>query len=258
MGKGGDGMRWQGFTLVELLTVIAVIAVLAGIILTVIVTARAKAWQAQCISHLRQIGMALHQYLNDHDEAFPVPDELFLPMDECAEIYEGHLPYQGVGLRTYADQLFPYVRAGNIWVCPATTEKVVPPRRYQPGSPWSSYHYRHYFLVGFHYFCPYEPLVKWVKGYVPRLPQFPAPSRIFGFHELSVYHRWALTRNPNTGWTEWSPTAGMQFAFLDGHVKLVSVGQILVRASWWKDQGWDYHWPRNGWEVEPIIGKPDL
>jgi hypothetical protein len=43
-----------------------------------------------------------------------------------------------------------------------------------------------------------------------------------------------------------------------GHAKMVSVGQILQRAAWWTGQGWDYHWPRNGWEIEPIVGKPDL
>jgi len=249
-------MQKHGFTLIELLTVIAVIAVLAALLLPVLMRARESARQTNCLSNLRQIGMTFEQYVGDWDEAFPIPDANFLSIDECCEVYEGHEPFNGV--RTYGDQLLAYSKNGQIWRCPSDPNDVKVLPSYELGKRWTSYHYRHYFVVGFHWLCPTEPLVQWVKGHVPRLAMFSQPAGIFAFHELGVYHRQELTPNSSTGQPEWSPSAGMQFAFLDGHTKMVSVGQILQRAAWWTGQGWDYHWPRNGWEIEPIVGKPDL
>lgn len=59
------------FTLVELLTVIAIITVLAGIILPAIQKAREKARQAHCKNNLHKFGVALEMYRNDHDREMP-------------------------------------------------------------------------------------------------------------------------------------------------------------------------------------------
>src|SRR4026209_660618 len=59
------------FTLIELLVVIAVIAILAALLFPVFAQARDKARQAACLSNLRQIGSALHMYLQDYDERLP-------------------------------------------------------------------------------------------------------------------------------------------------------------------------------------------
>jgi prepilin-type N-terminal cleavage/methylation domain-containing protein len=56
-----------GFTLVELLTVIAIIGVLATLLMTALSTAKRKARQAACTSNLHQISLALNMYLDDHE-----------------------------------------------------------------------------------------------------------------------------------------------------------------------------------------------
>src|SRR5436189_5131279 len=63
--------RQTAFTLIELLVVIAIIAVIAAILFPVFAQARAKARQAACFSNLRQIGVALGMYVQDHDEHLP-------------------------------------------------------------------------------------------------------------------------------------------------------------------------------------------
>ena len=103
----------RGFTLQELLVVIAIIAILAALLFPIFSRSRENARRAACQSNLKQIGLAITQYVQDYDGVNP--------------------PRYGGGTGETADAnplnwrvlMFPYVKSAQVFQCPSNPESGV-------------------------------------------------------------------------------------------------------------------------------------
>jgi len=89
-------MRHKGFTLVELMVVISVIALLSAILLPVTASVRGYARRTHCLSNLGQLGKAINLYVDDNENWYPCAT--IMPSTEP----EGGLPRICDLLATYA------------------------------------------------------------------------------------------------------------------------------------------------------------
>jgi prepilin-type N-terminal cleavage/methylation domain-containing protein/prepilin-type processing-associated H-X9-DG protein len=69
-GSHEPGAR-PAFTLIELLVVIAIIALLAAMLLPALARARESARSSQCLSQMRQLGLAVRLYADENEDLFP-------------------------------------------------------------------------------------------------------------------------------------------------------------------------------------------
>lgn len=107
-----SGRRATGFTLIEVLIVMAVIALLSALLLSAFTQVREKARMATCSSNLRQIGLAMRLYVQDYRGIYP--DVTFPPAP--------------VRLCAWPDRIISYVKTPQVFWCPS-----FPQGEYRPG-----------------------------------------------------------------------------------------------------------------------------
>ena len=100
--------------------VIAIIAVLAALLFPVFSAARGKAYSTQCLSNLRQIGLAIELYTSDYDERYPYGVDS--ADRNCPEIWELFPEWQALipSMAYYHRDPGPYVKNSEVWHCPRT------------------------------------------------------------------------------------------------------------------------------------------
>ena len=115
--KYNNSRRTAAFTLVELLVVVAIIGVLAALLMPAISRANDKAKSIVCISQLRQLGLAVRTYADDHQNRLPSAELLpSQPIDTNAP-----LPRISQVLSPYLGKASGATESLSVFKCPSDT-----------------------------------------------------------------------------------------------------------------------------------------
>ena len=117
-------MRRRGFTLIELLVVVAIIAILAATLLTVLAQARERGRAAQCLSNLRQWGIAFRMYADDNNDYLPRRGQgvqTLAQIDRPTDWFNALPPYFSLSSfeMMVSNKMVPAAHTQSVFICPS-------------------------------------------------------------------------------------------------------------------------------------------
>jgi prepilin-type N-terminal cleavage/methylation domain-containing protein len=183
---GARAMRQNGKTLVEILIVIAIVALLAALVVGVVFQARLYAKRANCASNLRQIHVVLKSYVEDY-EAPPPP---FVRRRHGSQ----EVTYHWQILSLYQPNLKPLL------VCPADPTQGTRTRGDNQPLPYVSSYNLHYTL-NLPLAHPDPKVVEFDKWFRTIDPQNPEEALVTcEWHSSDIRKSWALFADGHIGW----------------------------------------------------------
>ena len=108
------------FTLIELMVVLAIIAILLSLLLPALGKARKTARQAVCAGQLSQIGVAAKQYSGDNDGYILSASSSVASWDTLRGYWADLTPYLGIEWDTSDSQAYKTIKGQGIYKCPSS------------------------------------------------------------------------------------------------------------------------------------------
>jgi len=198
------------FSLTEALTVSVILGLMAALLLPALGRARLSAGRTACASNLRQIGIGLAAYLDDHDEIFPIAED---------PVHRNPAYWLWMG-RGWRPALAPYLgRENRTFWCPQDTTGVF---RYEG----TSYAYSMSFYHSPEQIDGMRDITDTYLTPVPSVPQYLSrvryPGRKILVGEWLSNHRHVV---PDNGWWCWD--GSRNFLFADLHVEFLDAPSLL-------------------------------
>lgn len=112
-------MMKKNFTLIELLIVIAIIAILAGLLLPALRSAREKGLSIRCLGNMKQIYTGIASYLGDSDDYMPTHRGADQTNGACAKTNLYLQQTKDLVTTGWDDEMIGFRKLGNVYFCPA-------------------------------------------------------------------------------------------------------------------------------------------
>lgn len=207
--------RFTAFTLVEVVIVLGIIAVIAAISFSVFSSVREKGRAINCTGNLKQIALAMQQYIQDNNGIFP-------PKSYSSS------PGQSV---QWSDLIVPYVKNPNIFTCPTSKLKLQDKNEDNYAYNWEQ-------LNEIIYIPEKDPYPHRIGRHESQVLQ--ASSIALNFDNATVGYNEVIGINGSYIQSPCGPlvvgtlhSAGSNMSFIDGRVKWLSQPQqIEVQCAW--------------------------
>ena len=222
----------NGFTLIELIVLIAIIALLVGLLMPALGKARTTARRIQCMTKMVSIGYAMTMYTAEHDEYFPPSVHSFSIADPVAAWDVQLAPYMGftqlaenpLSVNIYSSPQLVQLRS-TFYRCPED-ERDTPEPAFAPLDSHLSYGKSVYFELRPDASDPQEADV--LNGQTwARTVDIPQPSATIAFGEVAggefgvdhvMAHFWKLGRTePGDGLNARRHGSNANYTYADGH-----------------------------------------
>jgi general secretion pathway protein G len=214
-------LTWGGFTLLELLVVLAIIAILTTLGVRFAAASMQKAKTAQCISKMRGLGTAILSYANEHEWQLPRSMHSAGSYGEDSWTYAVS-PYLGIPTPVSMNTWPSYFE--SCYRCPSDTNRSV--------NRWS---------YGMNVFFELDPDGDDYTGSPAtwrRLPNSSSPQRTIllaeprsaDFSDHVMSHLWSSPVAAKNGIEYKRHGDGSNYLFLDGHVETLAVSSVFTNG----------------------------
>src|ERR1039457_1003785 len=113
----------KAFTLIELLVVIAIIAILAALLLPALAAAKRKAQRINCVSNIKQVGIAFRLWEGDNGDRYPMAVQVAYNGAKEKIYAAGAAPSLGYGLTNVFVVMSNELSTPKILVCPSDSSR---------------------------------------------------------------------------------------------------------------------------------------